>query len=231
MHFYHSEYQSYDSKLLADIAAEQCRGWYYLHQLLTVNWHSKFASYSDEISDLQTLMKKQNKFLGVRYEQIKNKIEDEKSQGITYVECPSCGFPACKLGLEELGVENTSCLVCEDKSFRVKTTCPECHTNITIDKTFSCPKCKNILHFSDIINTLPDSVDKWAYCDNCKVDAIPTIAKIGSMWFCFSCFTKYENRDVGRCGWCGETVTGETGNYYNPGCFMCAVHLQRESEE
>ena len=231
MHFYHGDYLSKDSQLLTEIAAEQCRGWYYLHRLLTIDWESQFKPYFEEINDLATLMKKQKEFLRVRFEFLHKKIEQEKAEGVTYVECPSCGFFASRVDLKDSILADAKCLVCEDEFSCLNITCPHCKQNAVIDSSTMCSHCKNPLPFWEIMEVLPKQLNEWAYCDNCRVDAMATIVKIDDEWLCLSCFTKYKNWEVSRCQWCGETVTGDTGTYYDPGCFMCAVHLMREAEE
>jgi hypothetical protein len=231
MHFYHPKYSKRNSNTLYEVAAEQCKGWYYLYKLLTINWKPKFDTHLERLRRLEILMKKQRSYLNVKFEQLQENINQEQAKGFTFIECPSCSFRAGRLSSEEIGPVIVTCLVCEDRFERFKLICTECNSHSIIDQSHICSNCKKEIQLQDTLYDLNGIIEKWAFCNKCRYHTLPSIAYINNRWFCLSCFTSYEDREINLCGWCKEYVTGETGDYYSPGCFMCGVYIQQESEE
>ena len=220
MHFFMSDGVNHDDNSRFRVAVEQCRGWYYLHKLLTKTWKPNFDNYGEQLDRLHLLMLKQKEYLEGVYQHKQQQINWDMQKGITYIECPACNYLSGKLLSEEIGPVSVTCVVCENHFFGVKTTCPHCKKNVAINAFSECPNCKTIVHYLDTMEMLSEDNYQWAYCHKCEVDALPTIVKIPDGWFCFACFSKYEDRDIGRCGYCGKTVSGEKGDNYTPGCFL-----------
>ena len=58
------------ARALEKTAAEECKGWYYLHRLLTVTWKREFKSFRREIEELGTHLHQIQAFLKAKYEAI-----------------------------------------------------------------------------------------------------------------------------------------------------------------
>jgi hypothetical protein len=229
MHFYHDRYARNDPGTLTQIAGEECQGWYGLYQLLTTTWQSKFTLYITDLQELQNQMNKQKEYLRAKFEFLQQRIREDILKGVTYISCPSCGFISSKLSTEEVGLIVASCLVCENQFDTLYTICPHCEKKTIIDDSRLCTQCKELIYIPELIWSFDGRTDRWAYCDECQYNFLPSIASLNDQWICLSCMKKYEDRDIHKCGWCGEYVTGDTGDYYSPGCFMCAIHIEEET--
>ena len=51
------------STLVQQVASDQCKGWLYLHRLLTEKWAEDFEPYEEQIGDIHQSMKQQRRFL------------------------------------------------------------------------------------------------------------------------------------------------------------------------
>ena len=203
MHFSYANETSIHEKLLVEIAAEQCRGWHSIHMLLTDYWHPRFEKYSDQIKELQSLMIGQKKYLEFRYIDLKPRIQSDQLNDIDYIECPSCGFHSGKIASDDLGLVTMECLVCESRAFRFRYFCDLCDSRVIIDESLKCSQCNSKIPLRDWLDSLTGIVEEWAYCDKCKYHDLPSIGMYKDQWFCLSCFTAYEKREVHHCGWCG----------------------------
>jgi len=64
VHFFDKRYvRKPDENTLYDLVAEQCKGWFYLHRLITKNWRAQFIRFLDKIDKLNELMHRQRAFL------------------------------------------------------------------------------------------------------------------------------------------------------------------------
>jgi len=228
-HFYYDRYMKNDQNTIEQIAIEQSKGWYQLYRLLTTTWQSEFKSFSSDFQELQTLMKKQKEYLAARFEHLQPAIKEEKLRGITYLLCPSCGYVSGRLASEDIGPVSVTCQVCEHQFDVLFTICPHCDVKTIYDSSVTCSNCHELIHTAELIFHFRTVTDKWAYCDDCKFDFLPSIGFLNDQWICLSCMNNYENRDIYRCGWCGEYVTGDIVDYYPPHCFMCAIHTEEET--
>src|SRR5437870_4085330 len=63
IHFFHPSFsKSPNATGIADVVAEQCRGWYYLYPLLTDAWRDVFARHLSDIEKVHLLMLKNRAF-------------------------------------------------------------------------------------------------------------------------------------------------------------------------
>lgn len=69
------------------------------------------------------------------------------------------------------------------------------------------------------------AVSPGAWCGDCGYTVKQSVIEIGRASFCLACHAFSEHSNVGRCDWCGETVTGPLGDRISPGCVRCAYHL------
>ena len=113
------------NKLVEQVASDQCKGWLYLHRLLTDKWAEIFTPFDQEIADIHQSMKQQRRFLQARFEQKQSAIDKGKSRGHVFRACPSCGFEACfERSQTAEGLLLDTCLVCEGVFRRLRIACP-----------------------------------------------------------------------------------------------------------
>lgn len=50
VHFFHPAYaRKPNDKVVQDVVTEQCKAWFYLHRLLTINWEPHFKKYEKKL--------------------------------------------------------------------------------------------------------------------------------------------------------------------------------------
>jgi hypothetical protein len=241
IHFFHPNYVTEpDSATLHSVVSEECKGWFFLHRLLTSKWGEEFIEYTPEINDLQTMMVKQRGFLKAKFDDVRLKIENRRASGAIFTNCPYCGFESNE---QETILANSiiigKCLVCEESVCRLMVPCPNPGCNkvslILIGEDYKCESCGYSITIDYLIKIFhqmwvssgDNSQLRLAYCSDCVYTQRPTVLPVEDKWFCMYCLTVHDT--VNKCEWCGEWVTGETGTYYSPGCVMCAVHIRGEA--
>lgn len=101
VHFSTPEYfVASSTEALHDVLAEQCRVWFYLHELLTQYWSEDFSEYLTDIDNFDSSMHEKAEYLKAKYDLLGPKIKLEIAKGIEYIECPFCTFKAVKVTVQ-----------------------------------------------------------------------------------------------------------------------------------
>lgn len=226
VHFFHPDYATKpNTKTLQNVVAEQCKGWFYLHRLLTSNWLCEFQQYSQEIENLNVIMHKQREFLRTKYEILVPKIIEKKSKGIGFVQCFSCGFEASEVQEDQLPLVNIECLVCGIQSSQLKVACPNCRSTIFVEdlgegKCDSCGEEIDIHYLTGLFDPRSPREqlvgEYLAYCSECEQTEEPTVIPFGDKWLCLFCQSIHN--EVDHCHWCGSFVTGYLEDSAWSGC-------------
>ena len=112
VHFFHPAYvRSPIEKLVQEVVIEQCKAWFYLHRLLTLNWEPHFRKYRKKIQTLDALMHKKRAFLKAKFSALKPHIDVEIANG---VEFKSCHFGSHIAGFDPDGFAASWCFKCSD---------------------------------------------------------------------------------------------------------------------
>ena len=59
-----------------------------------------------------------------------------------------------------------------------------------------------------------------ASCGECQGHLTVVLLK-NDKWVCASCFTTFDESDIGTCGWCGEHTTADVEDSNWAGCEFC----------
>jgi len=188
IHFFHGEYNDpIDETTLNTVVAEQCRGWYYLHDLIAKKWVKEFSDHQPEISGLHAKLKEQRGYLQTKYEGLKDAITQGMTRGVKFRHCFSCMFLAQKI-INENPFYKFECLVCEANGTEVHVECPKCSSQLEIeDGEGTCSKCGKHIdtqELVDLYNPEPERVhhdDPFRLditCDGC--DQLYTVMRISS---------------------------------------------------
>jgi hypothetical protein len=141
VHFFH---QAKDSTI-ETVVAEQLRAWYYLNELLTVQWSAVFEAYKDQLGEIERKLQDHRAYLTAKFEGLSETIAQRKKQGINFANCPSCGFDAAEVH-EVLGaLSRNDCLVCGVKTDSFDWECPVCGevSQQSDGASLQCDKCGN----------------------------------------------------------------------------------------
>jgi DNA-directed RNA polymerase subunit M/transcription elongation factor TFIIS len=241
VHFYHADYTApKNKKAVSAIAAEQCKGWYYLHKLLIGGWKIQFSTYSKEINELDHLMRGQRKFLATKFQLLKKTIEQDKQKGIEYFNCKSCGYKSLRQDEVYEPLIKRECLVCNDYEGLLKVDCPNCKKIIYVRDMGegTCESCGEEIDLEYLVSVFGDdettkeyaTEPTHAFCDICEYPGRPTVVRLGEEWLCLSCLSLHEK--VGHCKWCGTLCTGNLEDSGYSGCVVCEGSLEslRESD-
>ena len=240
VHFYHSDYSAEkNKKAIRDIAAEQCKGWYYLHKLLTEKWKAEFADYSKQIEEIDRLMRGQRKFLSTKFQLLKKTIEQDRKKNIAFFACNSCGYDAFRQKEVQEPLMQRECLVCNAFEGVLKVDCPNCDKPIYVRdmREGKCEACGEEIDIEYLIGvygedeTTKDYMTEpsHAYCDVCEYTSRPTVVPFGDEWLCLSCLALHDTVD--NCKWCGTLATGNLEDSGYSGCILCEGTLESLHEK
>jgi hypothetical protein len=233
IHFFHPTYaEKPDSTAIQSVIAEQCRGWFYLHPLLTKTWRNFFASYLSDIELINLAMLHNRAFLRVKFEALSQDIEKGKARGIVFLACEACGFDSARVATERLigPLFSVECLVCNNQGRVFQIQCPNCSNNTIVHNLFMsqpdretyaldsievpCKACPTLIKFEDILNMYPpfdpdeSSPQFLALCGNyCLHTNQKSAVHFGDKWVCLSCCEV--ETEVWDCDNCGQLFTGE----------------------
>lgn len=247
VHFYHKniELNSDDEKIT--IATKQLRAWNYL-KLFLQNWEPVLGKYikdyTDKIVQCDNLLQSHSKYLEIKYNSIKDTINDKIKNGANYVKCENCGYKAVNLKQKEsINLYSGVCEVCNfDKNYALKIKCPYDNTEFTIFKNdlinenIICPNCHNKLGYEDLFNISDNLSDEKINCNSCLSDDcvikqknLNTYKKYyDSVYICLKCLevTNSEN----YCQYCNQSQIGNKSldNSYFMGCDWCEGLLLRD---
>ncbi len=216
------------------VAAEECRGWFYLSQLLKEKWKHYFLDYVDEIEEADKLMLKVQQYLQAKFNALSPEIEIKKKQGISFNTCPSCGFDSS----EKKVIVNSQfsdyfsycdCLVCNFEAGKeLIVSCPNCENGqIQVQELGKgeCESCQYSINLDYLLDKYAESehIDEnnRAYCNSCEYFKQPTVVPFENIWLCLSCLKSYDYNQVGNCECCNEFVSGNLDDTYLLGCLMC----------
>jgi hypothetical protein len=231
VHFFHPGYAKASESSLQAIVAEVCRGWFYLHELLTNEWSNQFKKYRKQIDRLDKKMHELRQFLRAKFEALKLEIVTETNSGCEFEKCAVCGFEAARI--DEVGepLFGSKCKVCDTENRFLFIECPQCKDRIRIEDMGEgeCAKCGFEVDIDCLVDTLgefqdPKEPSTHAYCSECERADAPTAIPYGDGYLCLSCLTEHESAD--NCGFCNELCTGidpvTTSGF---GCVVCEGSL------
>lgn len=240
VHFFNDSYidKSKEAEIEA-IAQEECKGWFYLSQILKQRWKDEFSNYISEVERLDRLMSGIRVFLKAKYEALLPQLELEQKRGVVFYPCFVCNCLSLDIAVntEILKPDRylstaSSCRVCNSRSWdkNLKFSCSNCNDGLVTIYDLGEGECENCHHAVDL-NYLLEKYSKpeyngsgefhmnRAYCDFCEETEQPTVVPFGDVWLCLSCLEIHDN--VGSCGYCNETVTGDLEDSFLLGCLLC----------
>lgn len=239
-------------RLIEVMAEEQIRAWYELHALLKGDWAADFKPYETTIDRLDGAMHGQRRFLAHKADRIAEDLDTVRTGGGTVDKCDACGFTAVVEAARygDLGVG--LCRVCgrEKRWLHVDRDGPirVGEEGILLPPDTGPPV--DVVELAERYAPWQRPEDRLAdpataYCGACEFTAGQTVVPwepgreydswepdhgvpAPPHWLCVNCLD-LPDYSPSRCEWCGERVTGETGDYWSPGCSMCAYHIMNES--
>jgi hypothetical protein len=230
VHFFHPAYVATpDPEAIANVAAEQCRGWLFLHRLLTDKWADKFAPFADAIEQLDSQIHKNREFLSVKLELVTPELERFRTAGIAIEVCRSCGLQASWVKYVE-PLRSSTCLVCTFWWDRIVTLCPECEkAEVEFADTGhgTCLHCDTSFDITDLLaeyapgpswDPKEDIQNRW-YCSQCERADTETVVPWNGEFLCLNCAETFSR--TGHCGYCGTPVAGFDEDSYLVGCVLC----------
>lgn len=85
VHFFHEAHSAEENnELTRSIIKQQLKAWYFLHQLLTVQWNEVFTDWSENISKIDTSLRKYHEFLQIVFDNMRSQIEVLKKKGYLF---------------------------------------------------------------------------------------------------------------------------------------------------
>jgi len=233
IHFFHEAHSDEESKeLIRNIVKQQLKAWYFLHQLLAIQWREIFSDWNDRIAEIDSVLRELHEFLQIVFDNLRPEIETLIKNGILIQKCPSCGFAAQLHENKEKVIYESKCLVCGLVERCLRIECPSCDGIVTFrNEGFStCYACGKFLEPEDVADALIDSGaahiaamdgdDSWESGNCSECDGYHTVIRTeNDEWVCANCFDEFES--LSRCSWCNEMNTGDMEDSYVAGCNHC----------
>ena len=254
VHFYHGDLLKKDEK--EKIFIEELAGWRHLQKLIN-DW--SFIFYDDasppddalpfweKISRIDALMNKNKKFLEKKYNLIKSEIQEDKKNGITYIECSICEYDALqKIKEPDVPAKDylgrNVCRVCDFSESFIQIPCSDGSCNeiirlnegeglISVDKTI-CPECDEDITIEyvkenletrsrgEIYEAYKDGDDDgYANCSFC--DNVKCVINVDDSHICSNCITVTD--DIYQCDRCGIWQNSYADSGF--GCDTCAAEF------
>lgn len=237
VHFFHDAYSKKPSEeLLKQIASEQCKAWFYLHNLLTGRWNEQFKKHHRKIEQLQRLIERHRIYLRAKFNALETDIKTEKSHGVEYATCGSCGFESARVSSPEEPVFESQCLVCGKDERFLRVACPDCgHVNEITDiscATCDDDECEADIDLSDVIaqhgpHDDPKDERSVYYCGYCEHHE-ETVIPLADRFFCLWCLEFHDS--IEQCDHCGNKIAGfDPAGSSAFGCFMCSHSINWEN--
>lgn len=234
VHFHHNAYSAKGkTKILEDIAGEQCTAWFYLNRRLTGPWASDFRSYSTKFAGLDKKLHEHRIFLEAKYCAMKPSFDKEIAAGRVYSNCQSCGFPSGKISEKAEPVFQSDCQVCGAIHTVLRISCPGCGEETPIDDLDNefCRNedCETEINLAHVIDATGSEKDSLSYCADCQ-QVEETVISMDRQYFCLWCKGWFDSID--ECGYCGISLVGFDSDLSGLfGCFMCeeaaAEHFEK----
>ena len=230
VHFFHTAMTAKKSEM-ENIVSQQCRGWYYLHGLLSQRWLKVFNKHQMTVASCNKVMHKHGQFLRARFDFLKPDIVIKKSAGSHFHKCPACGFRS----FEEITIHapalEYSCMVCNFSSRGIAVNCPKCAKaqHLIGEAGQPCTGCGHFILAEEIAKQLPtcgptskhDMYDAFeASCGNC-LNHLSVVSLKDGVWLCTSCFARYDDSDINQCEACGDYTTEDIDDSQFRGCEHC----------
>lgn len=242
VHFHNSDaQQDQDLGQLKDhVAALICKGWFYLHNLIAVDWGAVFSQWERQIAEIEAQLRKQSKYLEAKWNEIRKDIEREAADGSQFISCPGCDLPAMSA---DQFPEPGTCLVCTLCQIVVPVRCPECRSQnfLVTEGVGECASCETPILPDHVWQTLVDSshiddlgdhmeeTDLHGSCGECG--GLETLIYLISGWFCTQCFVFWDDEEVRRCEWCLGYNSLLPDDSMLTGCLICTGHLGHMMEK
>jgi len=232
VHFFHPAYARRPvEKLVQEVVTEQCKAWFYLHRLLTLNWEPHFRKYKKKIQKLDKLMHKQRAFLKAKFSALKPRIDVEISNGVEFKSCHFCGCRAARVEEASEPLYQSSCLVCEARSSDLRVPCPNCGEGIEVGfegpGEGTCPNedCEREIDLAYLLEKYgpvqdPKEESEVIYCASCEHHE-ECVIPFNDEYLCLCCAERHDFEE--QCHYCGNHIAG-----FDPdgsaafGCFMCS---------
>ncbi len=227
VHFFHEATLSSEAQIAA-IAQEQLRAWYDLNKLLTVQWRSVFRRYGRQFRDIESRLSDHRAYLRAKFEDLEPDIEAEKTKGVNFRACGSCGFEASKINVILGALSGAECLVCRYKDKWLDLVCPDCGKTsaLTEGGEFACQFCDHKLSQDELVDEINQfSITKDNYFEanvpaNCsECEGHGSVVLYEDNYLCVNCLRLTDS--VNACQWCGEHSNGSMEDSYWLGCSMC----------
>tara|TARA_R110001592_G_scaffold11423_1_gene56448 strand:+ start:380 stop:1522 length:1143 start_codon:yes stop_codon:yes gene_type:complete len=232
------------------VILEHWASWYYLYDLLSTQWAETFNDYRKHFEELNKRIYRNNEFLKVKYDAIKNEIDIEKNKGNEVVSCPSCQLNSAVIKKVNYWGKDFECLVCDVKDeipmeIKASIPCNHCNEQVTyfLLPDEKCNHCQNTISKEYALSEYTklyriDYVDEGeeedddldccypiGHCHNCESET-PSVVVINGIEVCVFC--KVQGWRIMLCERCDEYVTGDSDKIVYFACHLCEDEAKRE---
>lgn len=233
VHFFHDAHSpgaKADARL--KVLVEQWRAWIYIRNRVLNDWASAFASVLEDFKVVDSKLRSNRSYLDARYQDVKSEVESRRKGGTEIVVCRTCEFDAAQVNVDDSRHPCfvSVCQVCETTNEHLRTTCPDCSGDITIDIGLvgTCSAC-NYTPDPSIAYHVTEQARGYALSPKDSLDepeiacaecGLPSVATIDGDLLCCNCLTWGER--CSSCSYCGQYVMDwDSEGSFLTGCCMC----------
>lgn len=225
VHFFHPAYgPNPDPAAVAEVTAEQCRGWFYLYPLLSRTWKAYFSSFAADLKRIDGKMHENKSFLRIKYELRLPDLERGKARGVVFEACWFCSSEAMTKSIIAGPFFSIYCLVCETNAQGLGLECPACGASPSGLIGGVCWKCSRPIILEEVLRAYAPLEENRALCGNRNCLEVlqqsdsynESVVLFDDKWVCLICLATDE--ETWNCTYCGRRVAGE---FNGPLCFEC----------
>lgn len=225
------------------IVKEQFLAWYFLHDLLLVQWKEIFSEYGEKIKNISLKLKSHRLFLQVKYEELKPTIDNLIINGSKFFVCPLCNFKSDLHLDEKNALYESRCMVCELEQTCLSMDCFYCSTGKVIFKGephADCDQCNHAFGSDEIKKKFVDEGDAYIAMKEGIFDSFPINCGACSSYesvveisedelLCVECFDV--SNGYGNYEWCNGPSTELSEDSYLLGCEFCEGRIDWDKDD
>lgn len=210
-----------------DVAAEQCRAWHSLHQLLTGPWKEYYIAQQTRIRSVDRNLLKHRAYLQARFETFERRQGRLQQTGALRY-CPSCGYCAAVASEPRLALTAIVCRVCEADGYLAKFECGNWVSLLDMPIDCECGTQHAATELAEQLDPGWAQLQRTEYqdteplkCGECH-SAAPVVTFNGQ-YACLGCGQVFSLEEVSCCEICGSTWVGyDTDDSGAQGCPRCS---------
>jgi len=214
------------------IAAEQCRAWHRLHQLLSGLWASHFTAHKERIDAVDRSLLVHREYLAARFEALTNQLKGLAARGLLS-HCRVCELDAAVAEYPDDPISILKCKVCLSAEAAARFSCGKWLPLETLPNDCSCGESHSKAELIEALDPASRMGPKDILatgqtrlsCGECLNQQVVLPMPGKNTWACTECGIHFDASEISTCEYCNEEWIGyDTEDSVWRGCEFCDGH-------